>query len=108
MRLNRIDNRFFRLKVVFLSLLCGLILSGCNRSQQAPPPHRVPEVAVFTVKPQRVVLTTELPGRTSAFRVAEIRPQVSGLLLKRFFEEGSDVNVGQLLYQIDPAPFKAA
>ncbi len=108
MWLNRIDNRFFRLKVVFLTLLCGLILSGCNRSQQGPPPHRVPEVAVFTVKPQRVVLTTELPGRTSAFRIAEIRPQVSGLLLKRFFEEGSDVDVGQILYQIDPAPFKAA
>jgi len=55
-----------------------------------------------------VVLTTELPGRTAAFRIAEIRPQVSGLIQKRLFTEGSDVTAGQVLYQIDPAPFQAA
>jgi membrane fusion protein (multidrug efflux system) len=61
-----------------------------------------------TVQPQQIVLTAELPGRTSAYRIAEIRPQVSGLILKRLFTEGSDVQAGQELYQIDPAPFQAA
>jgi len=62
----------------------------------------------LTVQPQVVELTTELPGRTSAFRIAEIRPQVSGLIQKRLFTEGSDVKAGQVLYQIDPAPLQAA
>jgi membrane fusion protein (multidrug efflux system) len=65
-------------------------------------------VAVLTVVPQPLLLTTELPGRTAPFRIAEIRPQVNGLILKRLFTEGSDVQAGQLLYEIDPAPFKAA
>ena len=94
-------------KVVLALLLAGLLLTACNRRQTAPP-ARIPEVAVVVVQPQKVVLTTELPGRTSAFRVAEIRPQVSGLILKRLFTEGSDVVAGQMLYQIDPAPFQAA
>ncbi len=81
---------------------------GCESQQQAPPPRPTPEVAVLTVQPRPIVLTTELPGRTSAYRIAEIRPQVSGLLQKRLFTEGSDVKAGQVLYQIDPAPFKAA
>lgn len=63
---------------------------------------------MVTVQPQKVVLTTELPGRTSAFRVANIRPQVNGLILKCAFKEGSDVKAGDLLYQIDPAPYQAA
>jgi len=98
--------KFFR-NVVLLVILAGLLLTACNRRQTAPPPQ-IPEVAVVTVQPQKVVLTTKLPGRTSAFRVAEVRPQVSGLLLKRLFKEGSDVKAGQVLYQIDPAPFQAA
>ncbi|MEN6457785.1 MAG: efflux RND transporter periplasmic adaptor subunit [Thermoguttaceae bacterium] len=68
----------------------------------------VAEVAVVTIEPQDVVMTSELPGRTSGFLVAEIRPQVNGLLQKRFFAEGSDVKAGQVLYQIDPAPYQAA
>jgi membrane fusion protein (multidrug efflux system) len=60
------------------------------------------------MRPERVALTTELPGRTVAYRVAEIRPQVNGLILKRAFTEGSDVKAGDLLYQIDPAPYEAA
>jgi len=60
-----------------------------------------------TVQPERVVLTTELPGRTSAYFVAEIRPQVNGIIQKRLFDEGSDIKAGQVLYQIDPAPFQA-
>jgi membrane fusion protein (multidrug efflux system) len=68
----------------------------------------VPEVATVTVAPQRVALTTELPGRTSPYCIAEIRPQVNGLIQKRLFIEGSDVQAGKALYQIDPAPFQAA
>jgi len=63
---------------------------------------------VVELQPHRVELTTELPGRTIAYRIAEIRPQVNGLIQKRVFEEGSDVRAGELLYQIDPAPYRAA
>lgn len=97
------------LSVFFAALLLVLLAAACDRGQQAPPPAPlVPEVAVVTVQPQSVVLTTELPGRTSAYRVAEIRPQVNGLIQRRLFTEGSDVKAGQVLYQIDPAPFQAA
>lgn len=86
----------------------GLTLTGCDRKPQGPPPRPVPQVSTVTVQPEKIMLTTELPGRTSAFRVAEIRPQVSGLIQKCLFTEGSDVKAGQVLYQIDPAPFAAA
>jgi membrane fusion protein (multidrug efflux system) len=62
----------------------------------------------MVVQPERVSLTTELPGRTSAHMVAEVRPQVSGIIKKRLFTEGSDVKAGQVLYQIDPATYQAA
>jgi membrane fusion protein (multidrug efflux system) len=88
-------------------LVVEMITSGC-RSQQAAAPSALPEVAIVTVSPERMVLTTELPGRTSAYLVAEIRPQVNGIIQKRLFEEGSDVRAGKVLYQIDPAPFQAA
>ena len=68
----------------------------------------MPEVATVTVARQQVLLTTELPGRTFPYLIAEIRPQVNGLIQKRLFTEGSDVQAGQELYQIDPAPFQAA
>ncbi len=90
-----------------MALFCGLLLTACNRQVQAPPTP-VPEVATVTVARQQVLLTTELPGRTSPYRIAEIRPQVNGLIQKRLFTEGSDVKAGQDLYQIDPAPFQAA
>ena len=88
------------------ALTLGLIVPGCER-HEAPPPPPPAEVATITVQPQRVVLTTELPGRTTAFRVAEIRPQVNGLIQERLFTEGSDVKAKDQLYQIDPAPYKA-
>lgn len=69
---------------------------------------RPAEVGVLTVQPQAVTLTKELPGRTSAFRVAEVRARVNGIVLKRLFEEGSDVKAGQPLFRIDPAPYQAA
>jgi len=93
---------------ILLIGICLLLLTVTGCKQKGGPPQSKPEVAVVTVHPERVVITTELPGRTSAFRVAEIRPQVNGLILKRAFKEGSDVNEGDLLYQIDPAPYQAA
>jgi len=108
MQLNENLNQSLKPAIVLIVLLCSLSLAACDRSTQSQVPSPVPEVATVTVQPQKIMLTTELPGRTAAFRVAEIRPQVSGLILKRLFEEGSDVKAGQILYQIDPAPFQAA
>ncbi|QAX83805.1 efflux transporter periplasmic adaptor subunit [Pseudomonas sp. DTU12.3] len=82
------------------------LLSGCKKEEAAPaaPP---PQVGVVTLQPQAFTLTSELPGRTSAFRIAEVRPQVNGIILKRLFKEGGDVKAGQQLYQIDPAVYEA-
>ena len=82
-------------------------MTACSHDQQAGPPHRTPEVSTVTVQTQEVTLSTELSGRTSAYRVAEIRPRVAGLIEKRLFTEGSNVKEGDVLYQIDPAPFQA-
>jgi membrane fusion protein (multidrug efflux system) len=91
-------------------LVAGLTLTGCGEPTKGagPPADNTPEVAVVVVQPERVPLVTELPGRISAYRGAEVRPQVSGIVQKRLFNEGSDVRAGQVLYQIDPAPFQAA
>lgn len=88
-------------------LACSLWLGGCKPSTSAPPPP-VPEVATITVRTEQVVLTTDLPGRTSAYAMAEIRPQVGGIIQKRLFEEGAEIAAGQVLYQIDPASLQAA
>lgn len=93
-------------KFLFL-MIAVLLVCGCDRPKQAAAPPPAPEVATVTVQPQQLVLTTELPGRTSAYLIAEIRPQVNGIIQKRLFTEGSDVTAGQVLYQIDPAPFQA-
>ncbi len=86
----------------------GILLSGgCGKTKKAPP-HAVPKVAAVTVRLESVVLTTELPGRTAPYVVAEIRPQVGGLIQKRLFREGANVRAGQVLYRIDPAPYRAA
>ncbi len=82
-------------------------LAACSRSA-APTPTAALQVATVTVVRQPVALTTELPGRTVPYRIAEVRPQVNGLIQKRLFTEGADVQAGQALYQIDPAPFQAA
>ena len=82
MQLNRIIHKSLKWNVVLTALLAGLLLGGCDGAGRSQPPPRVPEVAVVTVQPQKIVLTTELPGGTAAFRVAEIRPQVNGLILK--------------------------
>ncbi|MHB8800048.1 MAG: efflux RND transporter periplasmic adaptor subunit [Thermoanaerobaculia bacterium] len=90
------------------AVLAMAALGAACGKPPAGPPQGPPEVGVVTLAPERVVLTTELPGRTSPFLVAEVRPQVNGILRERKFEEGSDVKAGALLYQIDPAPYQAA
>lgn len=96
------------LSAIMAVLLAGLLLAGCESKPQSQGPQGgVREVSTVTVATQKVMETTELPGRTAALRVADIRPQVNGLILKRLFEEGSEVKAGQVLYQIDPAPFQA-
>jgi membrane fusion protein (multidrug efflux system) len=89
-------------------LFCGVLLTACDRQPKAPPKPPPADVATITVTQKPVLLTTELPGRTSPYLIAEVRPQVSGLIQKRLFTEGSDVKAGQKLYEIDPAPFQAA
>ncbi|CAG4890494.1 efflux RND transporter periplasmic adaptor subunit [Paraburkholderia saeva] len=85
----------------------AVILAACGQKQSAPPPQP-PEVGVVTIQPQPVPVTTELPGRTSAFLVAEVRARVDGIVLRREFTEGAEVKAGQRLYKIDPAPYIAA
>jgi membrane fusion protein (multidrug efflux system) len=84
-------------------------MNGCGKKTTAAvPPSGPPEVGIVVVNPQSVTLTTELSGRTSPFLIAEVRPQVGGIIQKRLFTEGSDVKAGQVLYQIDPATYRAA
>ncbi|SAI39298.1 acriflavine resistance protein a [Bordetella ansorpii] len=82
-------------------------LAACGKQEQQQGPAAKPQVGVVTLKTQQVSLFTELPGRTSAFRSAEVRPQVNGILQKRLFTEGGEVKAQQQLYQIDPALYQA-
>ncbi|WP_158783856.1 efflux RND transporter periplasmic adaptor subunit [Pantoea sp. BAV 3049] len=92
-----------------LMLSGSLVLTGCdNKEAQQGGQQQAPEVGVVTLKSAPLTVTTDLPGRTSSFRVAEVRPQVSGIILKRNFVEGSDIKAGESLYQIDPATYQAA
>lgn len=82
-------------------------LTGCQESS-APQTQQTPQVGVVTLEAKPFALTSEVPGRTSAYRIAEVRPQVNGIIQKRLFTEGSEVKAGQQLYQIDPATYEAA
>jgi membrane fusion protein (multidrug efflux system) len=99
-----------RLLFVLSSCLAAaaVLTAACKKGPSGPPRGGPVEVSVVTVQSERIVLTTELPGRTSPYLVAEVRPQVNGLIRERAFEEGSNVKAGALLYQIDPAPYQAA
>lgn len=103
-------NRGLTPLAVVLMLSGSLALTGCDDkpAQQQQGAGQAPEVGVVTVKAAPLQITTELPGRTTAYRIAEVRPQVSGIILKRNFTEGSDVEAGVSLYQIDPATYQAA
>lgn len=93
--------------VITATLITGL-LAGCSKPKPAAPPSGPPEVGIMVVKPEKASLTTELSGRTSPQLLAEVRPQVGGIIQKRLFTEGSEVSKGQVLYQIDPASYQAA
>ncbi|MBM3107749.1 efflux RND transporter periplasmic adaptor subunit [Pseudomonas sp. P66] len=82
------------------------LLSGCKK-EEAAPVAQVPQVGIVTLQTQAYTLTSDLPGRTTAYRIAEVRPQVNGIILKRLFKEGSEVKEGQQLYQIDPSVYEA-
>ena len=93
------------------ALLSLLLLAGCDKQDAGAPAaaaRPAPQVGVVTLQPQPYTMTSDLPGRTAAYRVAEVRPQVNGIVLKRLFTEGSEVKAGQPLYQIDPATYEAA
>ncbi|ECP3710261.1 multidrug efflux RND transporter periplasmic adaptor subunit AcrA [Salmonella enterica] len=92
---------------VVLMLSGSLALTGCDDKQDQQGGQQMPEVGVVTLKTEPLQITTELPGRTVAYRIAEVRPQVSGIILKRNFVEGSDIEAGVSLYQIDPATYQA-
>ena len=101
-------NRGLTPLAVVLMLSGSIALTGCNdKEAQQGAPH-APQVGVVTLKTEPLNVTTELPGRTAAFRIAEVRPQVGGIILKRNFVEGSEVKAGTSLYQIDPATYQAA
>ena len=101
--------RVYRIGLITAAMIltAGLILGGCGQQNTGGPPP-MPEVAVVTIAPKPVTLTTELPGRTAAYLIAEVRPQVSGIIQKRLFTEGADVRAGQVLFQIDPALYQAS
>lgn len=90
-----------------LLTLSIVMLVGCGKDAPTAPPATAPAVVVQTIQPQSVDISTELPGRTQAYRIAEVRARVDGIVLKREFTEGGLVKAGQVLYRIDPAPYRA-
>lgn len=103
---------FLSVKTLMLISLLSLNLAACQSSDSEDSPQNAqqaaPKVDVVSLIPQTVTIKTELPARTVAFRQAEVRPQVNGIIENRLFEEGADVKSGQQLYQIDEGPFQAA
>ncbi|MCC8344435.1 efflux RND transporter periplasmic adaptor subunit [Pseudomonas stutzeri] len=87
-------------------LAVAVFLAGCQE-EAAPPAAQKPTVGVVTLQAEPFAVTTDLPGRTRAYRIAEVRPQVNGIIQKRLFTEGSEVKAGQQLYQIDAAVYEA-
>ena len=98
-----------RATAISLTLACALLISACDQKTEpaAGKEQPAPKVGIVTLSSESFTLTSELPGRTAAYRVAEVRPQVNGIIQKRLFKEGSDVKANQQLYQIDPAVYEA-
>ncbi|MFG0596208.1 efflux RND transporter periplasmic adaptor subunit [Delftia sp. WSY_9] len=106
MRLNK--RRGLPLAALVLAALAALA-AGCGRNEApAAAGDALPVVQAVTVQPAPLALSSELPGRIEPVRVAEVRARVAGIVLRRHFEEGADVRAGQVLFQIDPAPLRAA
>ena len=98
-------NRLLKTHLATMAALLGL--AACSPPQPAPPAAPPPSVTVLKLQAAPLVLSDELPGRVSAFRTADIRPQVGGIVLRRLFEQGADVKAGQKLFQLNAAPFQA-
>ncbi|GAA0504262.1 efflux RND transporter periplasmic adaptor subunit [Tatumella terrea] len=96
------------MKLKYLSVSVIFLLAACDQGASRPVASAPPEVGTLTLKSEPVTLFTQLPGRTNAVKTAEVRPQVTGVILKRLFTEGGEVKQGQPLYQIDPASYQAA
>lgn len=102
---------FGRAWLIAAGVAATMLLTGCNNEQKSTQnnaPAVKPEVSAMALHPQSVAITAELPGRTSAYLVAEVRPQVGGIIRNRNFKEGSEVKAGDVLYEIDPASYQAA
>jgi membrane fusion protein (multidrug efflux system) len=99
-----------RISLIAASVAAAMLLAGCNEQKTAQNTASAakPEVSAMTLHPQSVAITAELPGRTSAYLIAEVRPQVGGIIRSRNFKEGSEVKAGDELYEIDPAAYQAA
>src|ERR1700761_2313680 len=102
------SNRIVRASAFGLAAAGLLGLQACGKPQQQQQQMGPPEVGVITLEPQSVTLTTVLSGRTSPYAVSDVRPQVNGIIQARLFQEGANVLAGQVLYQIDPAVYRAA
>ncbi len=108
MLLNKNTHKLHKLTMALAAFASFFLLVGCEReSERQATSAPVPEVAIVTIQAERVALSNELPGRTSPCRVADVRPQVNGIIQKRLFAEGADVKAGDVLYQIDSALFQA-
>ncbi|MGE4341089.1 MAG: efflux RND transporter periplasmic adaptor subunit [Pigmentiphaga sp.] len=97
-------------RILLLWLAAGFLLTACNNGSEladAGPSAPPPEVGVVDLQPQRVTLSMKLPGRTAAFRIAEVRPEVSGILQELIFTQGAHVKAGDVLYQIEPSRYRA-
>jgi membrane fusion protein (multidrug efflux system) len=102
------SNKTRRRAVLAAPMLAIIALAGCGPAKHAAPAPQTPQVSTVTVHRTSVPVTMELPGRTSPYLVAQVRARVDGIVQKRSFQEGADVKANQLLYQIDPAPYRAA
>lgn len=96
-------------KNILILLFCAFIINSysCKKDAGQVLQKSIPEVGVSIIKSDSVTLTSILPGRIAPLRIAEVRPQVSGIIKKRYFKEGSEVKAGEILYQIDPATYEA-
>jgi len=110
--IHSVIRRFFRPKaglVALVGVAAVVFVAGCGKSQSVTIASPVAlDVTTLAVKTEPVVLSQELPGRISAFRVAEVRARINGIVQKRLFTEGTDVKEGDVLFEIDPAPYEAA
>lgn len=104
---RRVRGAFFLLPPAAALLVAGLLLAGCGKPASAPAAAPAAEVIAATLHPETVTLTRELPGRTAAYVIAEVRPQVSGIVKRRLFTEGANVTAGQVLYEIDDSTPRA-